>query len=110
MKISLCETISNLPISSHDLKVRKYASLVGDLLVDYSAETFCFEVSVCGHISKINKVCLKSFLFMITGQKRPSAVKLIDNVSRAALLGSFSIFSARNGTRLVGQRLRLCFL
>ena len=82
--------------SSHDLKVRKYASLVNDLLAEYSVETYCFEVSVHGQISKINRARLKSFLFMTTGQKRPSAVKLINNVSKAALLGSFSIFTARN--------------
>ena len=80
-------------VSSH---VRKYASLVNDLSVDYSVETYCFEVSVRGQISKVNKARLKSFLFMTTGQKRPSAVKLINNVSKAALLGLFSIFTARN--------------
>ena len=93
-------------VSSHDLKVRKYASLVNDLSVDYDVEMFCFEVSVRGQVSKINKARLKSFLFMITGQKRPSAVKLINNVSKAALLGSFSIFTARNeATWSVGRDL-----
>ena len=82
--------------SSHDLKVRKYAPLVIDLSINFDVEVFCFEVSVRGQISKINKARVKSFLWKITGQKRPSAVKLITNISRAALLSSFSIFSARN--------------
>ena len=82
--------------TSHDLKVRKYAPLVNDLSVRFSVEVFCFEVSVRGQLTKINKARVKSFLWQITGQRRPSAVKLITNISRAALLSSFSIFSARN--------------
>ena len=93
-------------LTSHDLKVRKYASLVNDLSSRFNVEVFCFEVSVRGQVSKINKARLKSFLFQSTGQKRPSAVKLITNVSRAALLSSFSIFSARNeATWSVGRDL-----
>ena len=82
--------------TSHDLKVRKYAPLVNDLSNQFTVEVFCFEVSVRGQLSKINKARMKSFLWQVTGQKRPSAVKLITNVSKAALLSSFSIFSARN--------------
>ena len=67
-----------------------------DLSLNFDVEVFCFEVSVRGQISKINKARVKSFLWKITGQKRPSAVKLITNIYRAALLSSFSIFSARN--------------
>ena len=82
--------------TSHDLKVRKYAPLVNDLSNQFTVEVFCFEVSVRGQLSKINKARLKSFLWQVTGQKRSLAVKLITNVSKAALLSSFSIFSARN--------------
>ena len=82
--------------TSHDLKVRKYAPLVNDLSVRFSVEVFCFEVSVHGQLTKIYKARVKYFLWQITGQRRPSAVKLITNISRAALLSSFSIFSARN--------------
>ena len=45
-----------------------------------------------------NKARLKSFLLECTGMKRQSAVKLIANVSKAALLGSFTVFSSRNET------------
>ena len=78
--------------TSHDLKVRKYAPLINDL----SVEVFYFEVSVRGQLTKVNKARVKSFLWQISGQRRPSAVKLITGISRAALLSSFSIFSARN--------------
>ena len=80
--------------SGHNLKVTKYASLVNDLLQEFRIECYCFEVSVRGQISKANKARLKSFLFHSTGLRKP--VKLINNVSKAALLGSFSIFSAHN--------------
>ena len=82
--------------SSHDLKVRKYSPLVNDLSVAFNVEVFCFEVSVRGQLTKVNKARVKSFLWQISGQRRPSAVKLIANISKAALLSSFSIFSARN--------------
>ena len=82
--------------SSHDIKSRKYASLIGDLERQFSVEAYCFEVSVRGLVSKANKARLKSFLMHSTGLRRTSAVSLIANVSKAALLGSFSIFSARN--------------
>ena len=49
-----------------------------------------------GQLSKANKARLKSFLLECTGLKRQSAVQLIANVSKAALLSSFSIFTARN--------------
>ena len=81
---------------SHDFKTRKYASLIGDLERLFSVEAYCFEVSVRGLVSKANKARLKSFLLNSTGLRRASAVSLITNVSKAALLGSFAIFSARN--------------
>ena len=82
--------------TSHDLKVRKYAPLINDLSVGFNVEVFCFEVSVWGQLTKVNKARVKSFLWQISGQRRPSAVKLITGISRAALLSSLSIFSARN--------------
>ena len=83
-------------VSSHDLKVNKYGPLVNDLSREFRVESYCFEVSARGQLSKANKARLKSFLLECTGMKRQSAVQLITNVSKAALLGSFSIFSARN--------------
>ena len=82
--------------SSHKLKVNKYGPLVNDLSRRFRVESYCFEVSVRGQLSKANKARLKSFLLECTGLKRQSAVKLIANVSKAALLGSFTVFSAQN--------------
>ena len=48
--------------SSHGIKSRKYASLIGDLERHFSVEAYCFEVSVRGLVSKANKARLKSFL------------------------------------------------
>ena len=84
--------------SSHNLKVDKYAPLVNDLGREYRVESYCFEVSVRGQLTRANKARLKSFLLECTGMKRQSAVKLIANVSKAALLGSFTVFSSRNET------------
>ena len=93
-------------VTSHDLKMRKYASLVNDLSHRFAVEVFCFEVSVRGQLSKSNKARLKSFLLQVTGHRRPSAVRLITSVSKAALLSSFSLFSARNeATWSVGRDL-----
>ena len=84
-----------------------------DLSREFRVESYCFEVSARGQLSKANKARLKSFLLECTGLKRQSAVQLFANVSKAALLGSFSIFSARNeasrnvGRDLSGQRLNL---
>ena len=83
-------------VSSHDLKMNKYGPLIADLSREYKVEAYCFEVSVRGQLSKANKARLKSFILECTGLRRQSAVKLIAGVSKAALLGSFSIFAARN--------------
>ena len=81
--------------TSHDFKQRKYTPLVNDLSRNFKVEFYCVEVSVRGQLTKANKARLKSFLLMCTGLRRKSAVTLIQNVSKAALLGSFSLFSAR---------------
>ena len=49
-----------------------------------------------GQITKSNCARLKSFLLKTTGLKRRRSIELINNVSKAALLGSFTIFNARN--------------
>ena len=62
----------------------------------FAVGLFCFEVSVRGQITASNRGRLKSFLFRATGQSRSFLGSLCTNVSKAALLGSFSIFTARN--------------
>ena len=81
--------------TSHEYKQQKYTPLVNDLSRDYRVEFYCVEVSVRGQLTKANKARLKSFLLVSTGMRRKSAVTLILNASKAALLGSFSLFSAR---------------
>jgi hypothetical protein len=81
----------------HTFKTDKYAALLNNLLhVGFKADLFCFEVSVRGQITKANKARLKSFLLKATGMKRACSLSLINNVSKATLLSSFSLFCARN--------------
>ena len=82
---------------SAGLSVRnKYASLIVDISnADYKVDLFCFEVSVRGQITKDNFARLRSFLYKIVGQSKLASL-ISKNVSKAAILGSFSIFAARN--------------
>ena len=83
--------------TAHNFKQDKYASLVNDLSGSgYAVGLFCFEVSVRGQITASNRGRLKSFLFRTTGQSRSFLGSLCTNISKVALLGSFSIFTARN--------------
>ena len=84
-------------VTMHDYKQNKYSSLTIDLeSKGFVVDLFCFEVSVRGQITKSNCARLKSFLLKTTGLKRRRSIELINNVSKAALLGSFTIFNARN--------------
>ena len=83
--------------NAHQLKMNKYAALVDDLEnAGYRVYLFCFEVTVRGQITKANKARLKSFLFRVSPARRSDFAKLANGVSKAALLGSFSIFCARD--------------
>ena len=83
--------------NAHTFKNNKYASLVIDLeSAGFSVNLFCIEISVRGQITKPNKSRLKTFLFKTTNCKRSSLPPFLNNISKAALLGSFSIFNARN--------------
>jgi hypothetical protein len=81
---------------SHIYKEQRYASLVADLSLNFKVSLFCIEVSVRGQISKSNRNRLKSFLLLATGKKRVESVGFINNVSKAALLSSYSLFCARD--------------
>ena len=82
--------------NAHQLKTDKYAALVSDLeTAGYRVYLFCFEVSVRGQITKANKARLKSFLFQVSPARRPDFMTLANGVSKSALLGSFSIYCAR---------------
>ena len=90
-----CPFDSNIE-KQHGYKMNKYAALVGDLSTSFSVDLYCFEVSVRGQICRQNKARLKSFLLASTGLRHISCKELIVNVSKAALLCSFSLFCARN--------------
>ena len=91
-----CPWDTNVAIR-HEQKSRKYSPLINDLVNSgFVADCYCFEVSVRGQLSKANRARLKSFLIKTTGLRRTAAVQLLRNVSKAALLGSFALFTARN--------------
>jgi hypothetical protein len=83
-------------VRAHDYKVGKYASLVSDLSRNFEVDLFCVEVSVRGQVTRSNKSCLKSFLSKATGQRRVASVQFINNISKASLLCSYSLFCARD--------------
>ena len=62
----------------------------------YNVFLFCFEVSVRGQLMKANRARLKSFLYRVMPAGRSNFMKLVASFSKAALLGSFSIFCARD--------------
>ena len=83
-------------ITAHNHKTNKYASLLVDLSNSgYTADLYCFEVSVRGQITKDNFARLRSYLYKTVGHSKLSCL-LSKNISKAAILGSFSIFAARN--------------
>ena len=79
---------------SHTMKQEKYASLVNDLARDFRVFQFSFEVSVRGQVTCDNRIRLRDFIFRSCG-RGVSSKKICLAISRAALLTSFSIFSAR---------------
>ena len=80
----------------HEYKEQKYAPLVADLSRDYRVYQFSIEVSARGFISKENKSRVKAFLLKVCNVGNGEMQKLITFCSKASLLASFSIFSARN--------------
>ena len=84
-------------VTAHDFKTGKYAPPVNDLVaLGYGVDLFCVEISVRGQVSKANRARLKSFLLKTTGLRRGASIDLISKMSKSCLLGSFSIFCARN--------------
>ena len=89
-----CPWDSNID-RSHTYKEEKYAPLVADLSRDFKVFSFSFEVSVRGQITKGNKDRLKAFIYRCCSEPKKNYKKLIANCSKASLLSSYSIFSAR---------------
>ena len=80
---------------SHDYKEEKYSSLVTDLSQNFTVLQFSVEVSVRGQLSGPNKARLKSFSYRCCRDAKSVTKSLVNSMSKAALLSSFSIFSAR---------------
>ena len=89
-----CPWDSNIQ-RSHDYKERKYAPLIADLLRRNKVYNYSVEVSARGQISKDNRARLKSFLYNCCDAPRNSIKSLTRICSKASLLSSFSLFSAR---------------
>ena len=80
---------------SHSYKSEKYAPLVADLSNTHVVSFFSVEVSARGQVTKENRSRLKSFLLKCCSCPKELSKPLIPIVSKAALLSSYSIFSAR---------------
>ena len=80
---------------SHAYKEDKYAPLVADLSRDFTVYHFSVEVTVRGQISKENRSRMKAFIFRCSDAPGKLTGRLVKSSSKAALLASFSIFSAR---------------
>ena len=80
---------------SHNYKEEKYSSLVTDLARDFTVFQFSVEVSVRGQLTGPNKARLKNLSYRCCRDAKAVTKSLYENMSKAALLSSFSIFSAR---------------
>ena len=82
-------------VRSHNMKTEKYAPLIADLAQSYVVSFYAVEVSARGQITKDNRSRLKSFLHKCCAAPHAVTKSLICASSKAALLSSYSIFSAR---------------
>ena len=89
-----CPWDSNIS-RSHQYKSEKYAPLVADLSRDRIVHFFSVEISARGQVSKDNQSRLKSFFQKCCNGPNHISKSLIRISSKAALLSSYSIFSAR---------------
>ena len=80
---------------SQAFKEGKYAPLVADLSRRFSVCQFSVEVIVRGQVSRDNKSRLKAFVFKSCINPGKLARRVVKCGSKAALLASYSIFSAR---------------
>ena len=80
---------------SHDYKEEKYAPLVADLSRDFKVYNYSVEISARGQITKPNRARIKSLVFNCCLSPKSTTAGLIRVCSKASLLCSFSIFSAR---------------
>lgn len=89
-----CPWDSNID-RSHSYKSEKYAPLVTDLSHRHVVSFFSVEISARGQVTKSNQTRLKSFLHKCCNCTSGMSKVLTRISSKAALLSSYSIFSAR---------------
>ena len=104
-----CPWDSNIT-RSHNFKSEKYAPLVADLSRNFIVHFFSVEISARGQVTKENQSRLKSFLFKSCNSNAGISKSLIRISSKAALLSSYSIFSARREPTWENHSLSLCML
>ena len=80
---------------SHSYKSEKYSPLVADLSRTHVVSFFSIEVSARGQVSKENRSRLKCFLLKCCTCSNEVSKAIVQIASKAALLASYSIFSAR---------------
>ena len=89
-----CPWDSNIA-RSHAFKSEKYAPLIADLSERFVVSFYSIEVSARGQVSKENRSRLKSFVSKCCAGTNIPFKSLARVSSKAALLASYSIFSAR---------------
>ena len=89
-----CPWDSNIE-RAHDYKEEKYAPLIADLSRNFRDFNYSVEISARGQVSKANRARIKSFVFNACSSPKSITAGLIRICSKASLLCSFSIFSAR---------------
>ena len=80
----------------HHYKTDKYSALVTDIEnYGYQVEFLAIEIGSRGFLSKDNTQRLKSYLFFLKA-KRPKYSAIRDNLSKMAVVSSFSICCAKD--------------
>ena len=80
---------------SHSYKEEKYAPLIADLSATYKVFSFSVEISARGQVTVQNRARLKAFSYRCCRDAKLATSLMVKNGSKAALLTSFSLFSAR---------------
>ena len=81
---------------SHEYKEEKYSALVTDLSRNYSVSLFSIEISARGLVTPANRARMKALLFKCCRDAKSITKTMISICSKASLLSSYSLFSARN--------------
>ena len=80
---------------SHTYKEEKYTPLITDLSREYSVFNYSVEVSARGQVTKDNRARIKSLVWKCCRQPKGVDKNVTKLMSKAAILTSFTLFSAR---------------